>query len=357
MTIARTPFGRLEDGAVVERFSLAAPSGLTVEILTYGGIIAAIHAPGRDGALANVVLGYATLDEYVAGRAYFGATIGRYANRIAHGRFSIGDEHYTLARNNGPNALHGGVVGFDKQLWSVTRASADDDAAVLALALVSPDGDEGYPGTLLASVTFTLASDDALHVAYGATTDRDTIVNFTGHSYFNLAGEASGDVEDQELTIFASRYTPVDATLIPTGELAPVAGTPFDFLIPTRIGARLRANDVQLRAARGYDHNWVIDRSEGESLALAVRGYDPASGRRMDVLTTEPGVHVYTGNLIPGDEAGTSGTVYRQTSGWTAETQAFPDSPNRPEFPSSLLRAGATYASRTVLRFSTDANP
>ena len=288
---------------------------------------------------------------YISGEStYFGSLIGRFANRIAHGRFALDGREYALAVNNGPNALHGGRIGFNRAVWDATvRTEATGPA--LALRHVSPDGDEGYPGTLTVDVTYTL-DDRSLQIAYAATTDRHTIVNLTNHTYFNLAGETSGDVLQQELTIAAARYTPVDATSIPTGEHAPVAGTPFDFRRPKAIGRDLRDDDEQLVFTHGYDHNWVLDRTAGDPPSLAVRGYDPVSGRCVEVLTTEPGVHVYTGNYLDGTNVGSGGKIYRQSAGWTAETQHFPDSPNRPNFPSTELRPGESFRSETVFRFS-----
>ena len=355
-TIAKATYGALPDGTAVDAYTLRNSRGMTAQILTYGGIISAIEVPDRSGEMANVVLGYRDLNGYVAQRdTYFGAIIGRYGNRIAKGRFTLGAKTVTLAVNNGPNALHGGLVGFDKVVWQAVMAAGNGGPAVLRLAHVSRDGDQGYPGTLSLHVTYTLADDNALHIGYRAETDKDTVVNLTNHTYFNLAGEASGDVMEQQLTIDADRYTPVDPTLIPTGELAPVAGTPFDFRKPKAIGLQLCDDDAQLLIAHGYDHNWVLNRSAGDPATLAVRGYDPGSGRTVEVLTTEPGVQVYTGNFLTGAEVGTSGKIYRQTDGWTAETQHFPDSPNHTSFPTTELHAGQTYSSETTFRFSTGA--
>ncbi len=356
-TIAKASYGTLADGSAVEVYTLQNGHGMTVKILTYGGIINEIDVPDRSGKAANVVLGYRNLDGYVkeAG-TYFGAIIGRYGNRIAKGHFTLDGKQYTLAINNDPNALHGGLKGFDKAVWTAASASATGGPAVLRLTHVSPDGDQGYPGTLKLQVTYTLGDDNALGIAYQATTDKDTVLNLTNHTYFNLAGEASGDVMNQELTILADRYTPVDATLIPTGELAPVAGTPFDFRKPKAIGLQLRDDNAQLLIAHGYDHNWVLGHSAGAAPSLAVRGYDPASGRTVEILTTEPGVQVYTGNFLVGAEAGTSGKIYRQTDGWTAETQHYPDSPNHPAFPTTELRPGQTFNSQTIFRFSAGAH-
>ena len=354
-TIERAFYGSLPDGTAIDEYTLANPAGLRVKIITYGGTIVAIEAPDRAGRTANVVLGYADLRGYLGEpTAYFGATIGRYGNRIARGRFSLGGREYALAVNNGRNALHGGGQGFHRVVWEADASSGADGSASLALSHVSPDGHEGYPGILSVRVTYTL-SGNALHIAYHATTDRETIFNPTNHTYFNLAGEASGDVLAQELTIEADGYTPVDATMIPTGEIAPVAGTAFDFRRARPIGLHIRDDDTQLLYAQGYDHNWVLNRKAGDPPTLAVRGYDPVSGRTVEVLTTEPGVQVYTGNYLAGTQVGSGGKIYRQSAGWTAETQHFPDSPNRSQFPTTTLQAGQVFNSETVFRFSVGA--
>ncbi len=351
-TIRRAFYASLPDGTAIDEYTLASAAGLRVRIITYGGTITAIDAPDRAGRTANVVLGYPDIRGYLSEQStYFGATIGRYGNRIARGRFSLGGREYTLAVNNGRNALHGGAIGFDKVVWEAHAASEAGGSASLSLTHVSPDGHEGYPGTLSVGVTFTL-TDAALHIAYRATTDRDTIINPTNHTYFNLAGEASGDALAQELTIDADAYTPVDETMIPTGEIATVAGTPFDFRLPRALGLHLRDDHPQLLFAQGYDHNWVLNRTAGDSPTRAVRGYDPASGRTVEVLTTEPGVQVYTGNYLAGTQVGSGGKIYRQSAGWTAETQHFPNSPNQFSFPTTTLRAGQIFRSETVFRFS-----
>jgi aldose 1-epimerase len=350
--IEKSDYGVLADGRAVERYALRSTTGLRASVITYGGAITEIHIPDRDGRVANVALGYPDLGGYCGGDAtFFGALIGRYANRIAGGRFTVAGRACSVPTTDGPNALHGGLKGFDKVVWDATPGDAKDGAAALTLRHESPDGNEGFPGTLAVEVTYTLAGDE-LRIAYRARSDRDTIVNLTNHTYFNLAGEASGDVCGQELTIDADAYTPVDATLIPTGEIASVEGTPFDFRRPQPIGRQLRDDHPQLRIGRGYDHNWVLNRSAGDPPSLALRGHDPVSGRTVDVLTTEPGVQVYSGNLISGNEIGSGGQLYRRHAGWTAETQHFPDSPNQPRFPSTALRAGETFRSETVFRFS-----
>jgi aldose 1-epimerase len=324
-----------------------------VRVLSYGGVIQSLEVPDRDGRLANVTLGFASLEAYVERSPFFGTLVGRFANRIARGRFTLDGQSYSLPVNDGPNSLHGGSDGFHTRIWSAS-AIEHGEAVGVRLALDSPDGDQGYPGHLAVEVTYTLGPTNELRVDYRATTDRATPVNLTQHAYFNLAGEGSGTVEDHLLTLFASHYTPVDATLIPTGAIAPVRGTPLDFTTPRRIGERLRSDFEQLRLGRGYDHNFVIDRTGGQagSLVLAARAEHPASGRRLEVLTTEPGIQLYAGNLLDGTLVGPSGNSYRQTDGFTLETQHFPDSPNQPAFPSAVLRPGEQFQSTTVFRFS-----
>jgi aldose 1-epimerase len=350
-TITKEPFGSVAAGPV-DRYTLTNTAGMRVRILTYGGIIQTVEVPDRHGRRTNVVLGFADVAGYVANPGpYFGAIIGRYGNRIAGGKFTLDGKQYTLPVNNGPNSLHGGTVGFDKRIWAATPVQKNGEVG-LVLTHTSPDGDQGYPGTLSTTVTYTLTDRGAIRVDYRATTDAPTVVNLTNHSYFNLAGEGSDDIYDHELTLNASRFVPVDATLISTGELAPVAGTAFDFRRPTAIGARIRDAETQLVHGRGYDHTWVLDRTGG-GLSLAARLAEPRSGRTLAVYTTEPGVQVYTGNFLDGSFAGTSGRAYRQGDGIALETQHFPDSPNQPQFPSTVLRPGQTYTSGTVFQFGT----
>jgi aldose 1-epimerase len=336
----REPYGRLADGSLVERFTLENAHGTRARIISYGGIVTSLEVGGR-----NVVLGCADLAGYVADDSYFGALIGRYGNRIARGRFALDGGTYQLVCNNPPNALHGGPRGFHKALWD-----ADPVGARLVLRHRSPDGDEGYPGNLDIEVAYGLSEDDALTIEYTASTDQPTIVNPTNHSYFNLAGEGSGDVYGHEVTLFADAFTPVDATLIPTGDILPVTGTPFDFRTATPIGARLRRNDEQLMRARGYDHNFVL-RSPG-SLGMAARVVEPQSGLAMQVWTDQPGFQFYSGNFLDGSKAGPSGRAYRQGDGFCLETQHFPDSPNQPGFPSTVLRPGDVLRSQTEYRFT-----
>jgi len=324
-----------------------------VSVINFGGIITNLRVPDANGGLADVVLGFDSLAGYVGEHPYFGALIGRYGNRIANGRFTLDGVTYELPINNGPNSLHGGERGFDKVVWTAESFENEQGRGVI-LTHTSPDGDQGYPGTLQVRVTYTLTDDNELIFDYHATTDKATPVNLTQHTYFNLAGHGSGTILDHEMMLNASRFTPVDSTLIPTGELRPVEGTPFDFREPTPIGARIQQDDEQLRFGGGYDHNFVIDRAEGDSLVLAATVREPTSGRVMEVLTTEPGVQFYTGNFLDGSLTGKEGVVYAHRTGFCLETQHFPDSPNKPDFPSTILEPGEEYTSRTVYRFSAE---
>ena len=319
-TVSRASFGVTPDGESVDVFTLANASGVELRAITYGGIIVSLRVPDRDGRLGDIVLGFDDLDGYVEGSPYFGAIVGRYANRIANGQFTLAGETYQLATNNGPNHLHGGARGFDKIVWHAEMLESDSGVAVI-FTHTSPDGDEGYPG------------------------------NLSQHTYFNLAGDGRRDVLEHVLTINAAHFTPVDATLIPTGVIAPVAGTPFDFTTPTAIGARIDLEDEQLENGGGYDHNFVLDR-DGAGLAHAARVEEPTTGRVLDVYTTEPGLQFYSGNFLDGSITGKSGWVYRHRYGFCLETQHFPDSPNQPAFPSTILRPGEEYRSRTVFVFS-----
>ena len=352
--VTRQPFGATPSGETVELFTLANAHGMTVRVMTYGGIIVSLEVPDRRGTSGDVVLGYDSLAGYLGHSPYFGAIVGRYGNRIAKGRFTLDGREYRLATNNGPNHLHGGIRGFDKVVW---RAEPFDDArgSGVVLSHTSLDGDEGYPGTLTAKVTYTLTDRNELRIDYEATTDRATPVNLTQHSYFNLAG--SGNILDHELMIAADSFTPVDSTLIPTGAIVPVAGTPFDFRTPHPIGGRIGAADEQLRFGGGYDHNFVLTRAD-TGLALAARVSDPASGRILEIRTTEPGIQFYSGNFLDGSITGKHGVVYAHRTGFALETQHFPDSPNQPEFPSTILRPGQIYRSTTTWTFAaTGANP
>lgn len=339
------PFGSL-GGRSVELYRLESARGVAVEILTYGGVIRSVELPGRDGALANVTLGFDDLDAYVERSPHFGCITGRYANRIRAGRFVLNGQEYELAPNDPPNALHGGPGGFHTRIWDATPLPDG-----VSLRYVSADGEEGYPAELDVRVDYTL-SDDGLRIDYHARNRSDaleTVLNLTNHAYWNLRGEGAGNVLGHVLELAASAYTPVDETMIPTGEIAPVEGTPFDFRTPTAIGARIGANDEQLRRGLGYDHNLVLD-GDG-SLRRAARLEDPDSGRVLEVLTTEPGLQVYSGNRLDGTLAGPSGRPYARHDAVVFETQRFPDSPNRREFPSTVLAAGAELRSTTVYRF------
>jgi aldose 1-epimerase len=351
--IAHAPYGTLPDGTTIEQFTLRNARGTRVAIITYGGIVTALETADRAGRRANIVLGCADLDGYRADDAYLGAIIGRYANRIARGRFAIDGTEARLACNDPPNSLHGGDAGLNRVVWRAVAADTADGAC-LALRHVSPDGAGGYPGTLEAEVRFTLTPDDALRLDYEAETDRPTVVNLTHHDYFNLAGEGAGDVYGHELTLFADAFTPVDSRLIPTGEIRPVAGSPFDFRTPAALGARLRGSDEQLQRARGFDHNFVLRPATSHELRRAARVREPASGRVMEVLTTEPGVQLYSGNGLGGTRVGTSGRPYCRGAGLCLETQHFPDSPNQPGFPSTVLRPGQRFRSTTIYRFSVE---
>jgi aldose 1-epimerase len=340
-------------GEQVHRYILANTSGLGITVLTYGGVIQELFVPDREGSLVNVALGFNNIADYVEKSPYFGCITGRYANRIANGQFTLEGETYQLAINNEPNTLHGGERGFDKRIWTASNVT---DTSI-ELSYTSPDGEEGYPGTLDVTVTYTLTVDNELRIDYTATTDATTVLNLTNHTYFNLSGEGTGAIYDHELQLNASNYTPVDETLIPTGEIAPVTGTPFDFTTSKPIGQDIRNTTYgQIALGRGYDHNYVLDRPEGdmESLVGVARAVSPSTGVVLEVETTEPGVQLYTGNFLDGTISGGSGRAYRQGDAFCLETQHFPDSPNKPEFPSTELAPGETFSSTTVFRFSTE---
>jgi aldose 1-epimerase len=342
--IRRADFGKMPDGSPVFLYTIANRNRVEVSIQTYGGIITSIKVPDRHGAMEDVVLGFDSHAGYVENPApFFGALVGRYANRIGGAHFSLNGVEYKLEKNDGANTLHGGPHGFDKKNWAV-RELGDGG---LELTYISKDGEAGYPGTLTATVTYHLTDSNEVRIDYLATTDKETVVNLTNHSYFNL--KSSGDILGHVLTIHADRFTPVDAGLIPSGELRPVAGTPFDFRKPVKIGARIDADDEQLKLGHGYDHNWVLN---GRGLRLAARVQEPATGRILEVLTTQPGVQFYTGNFLDGTIHGKGGKVYARRSGFCLETQHFPDSPNQPTFPSTSLKPGVPFRSTTIFRFS-----
>lgn len=353
---SRGRFGATADGAAVEAVTLRNGRGMTARILSYGAILQSLAVPDRAGRSADVALGYGDMAGYLAKPNYFGATVGRYANRIAGGRFTLDGKSYRLAANDGPNALHGGLKGFDKVNWTITQVKSGPVASV-TLRYVAADMEEGYPGQLTVTATYSLDEQNRLSVDYRATTTRPTVVNITNHSFFNLAGEGSGQsILGHRLTIPADAITPVNQLLIPTGELRPVAGTPFDFRAPAGIGARIRdGRDEQIRFGQGYDHNYVLGRTVTATPHLAARVEDPGSGRVMEILTNQPGVQFYAGNFLDGSAVGKSGLAYRQSDGLALEPQLFPDTPNQPAFGSARLDPGRTYHSQIIYRFTTSA--
>lgn len=350
MSIKTESFGRTPQGEQVQLYVLTNANGVKAQIMDYGATVVSLEVPDRDGKMADVVLGYDNLRDYIKNSPYFGAIVGRYGNRIAKGRFTLEGVEYTLAKNNGENHLHGGIKGFDKVLWK-SESVNKPNAVGVKFSYLSKDGEEGYPGNLDCSVTYLLTNDNELKIEYLATTDKPTPVNLTHHGYFNLTG-CERDILGHELMLKADRFTPVDSGLIPTGELRPVKGTVMDFTKPTPIGARINSDDQQIKFGGGYDHNWVLKRT-GRGLSPAARVYEPSSGRIMEVLTTEPGVQCYSGNFLDGTITGKGGIVYKHRYGFCLETQHYPDSPNKPNFPSVILRPGQKYAQTTIYRFST----
>jgi aldose 1-epimerase len=350
---AKKSFGKTPDGQPVDLYVLTNKSGAEASVTNYGGAVVSLKVPDRSGKLADVVLGYDTADGYVADKSYFGALVGRYGNRIGHAKFVLDGKTYTLAKNNGENSLHGGIKGFNKALWTAKMLPAKDGQS-LELSYLSKDGEEGFPGNLKVTVTYTLTDANALKIDYSATTDKKTVVNLTNHSYFNLAGQGAGDILGHVLMIEADKFTPVDSGLIPTGELRDVVGTPFDFRKRSAIGARIDQDEEQLKLGGGYDHNFVLRRSVGPGESLAARVVEPASGRVLEVWTTEPGVQFYTGNFLDGKTVGKGGATYPKRSAFCLETQHFPDSPNQPKFPSVVLKPGERYHTITTYRFSTE---
>lgn len=350
--VTQAAFGTAPDGQAVQVYTLRNANGVEARVTNYGGVILSLKVPDRNGALADVVLGYDALHHYVASSPYFGALIGRYGNRIRNGEFSVDGSKYVLAKNNGPHHLHGGVEGFDKVVWHAETFTRPDSVGIV-LRYTSRDGEEGYPGTLRAQVKYTLTNENQLIFDYAATTDKATPVNLTQHSYFNLAGDGTRDILSHVVRISADRFTPVDATLIPTGELRPVRGTPFDFTSPHAIGARITHDDEQLKFGLGYDHNFVLNRPNDTDLVLAAEVVEPVSGRVMEIFTTELGLQFYSGNFLDGTLTGKGGVVYKHRNGFAMETQHFPDSPNQTSFPSTILRPGQEYRTKTIYKFST----
>jgi len=346
MSIKTEPFGQTPDGQAVDLVTMTNAYGIEARIITYGGIIVSMKVPDRDGKLGDVVLGFDKLDGYTKGHPYFGAIVGRYGNRIGEGKFTLDGVEYKLAANNGPNHLHGGIKGFDKVVWRIEQAKAEGDEAILELSYLSKDGEEGYPGNLACTVTYTLTANNEFKIHYEATTDKPTVLNLTNHSYWNLAGQGTGDILGHELMLNADRYTPVDEGLIPTGELKSVKDSPMDFTKSMTIGSRIKQVDIG-----GYDHNFVLNGKTGQ-MKLCARVYEPTSGRVMEIDTTEPGVQFYTGNFLDGTLRGKDGKVYQKHYAFCLETQHFPDSPNKPDFPSVVLRPGEKYDTTTVYKFS-----
>src|SRR6266699_4986899 len=346
-------FGKTPDGQPVDLYVLTNISGAEVSITNYGGAVVSLKVPDRSGKLADVVLGYETADGYVNDKSYFGALVGRYGNRIAHAQFVLDGKTYTLAKNNGENSLHGGIKGFIKAVWAAKELPVKNGQS-LELTYLSKDGEEGFPGNLHVRVVYTLTDSNELKIEYSATTDKKTVVNLTNHTYFNLAGPGSGDILGHQLVIEADKFTPVDASLIPTGELRDVLGTPLDFRKATAIGARIDQEEEQLKIGHGYDHNFVLRRAAGAPISLAARVVEPNTGRVLEVWTTEPGVQFYTGNFLDGTARGKGGLTYARRSAFCLETQHFPDSPNQPKFPSVVLNPGEKYSTTTTYKFTTE---
>ena len=349
MKIDKEAYGEV-DGKPVDLYTLTNANGVEMKVTNYGGIVTALKVPDKHRNLGDVVLGYDNLQDYVKSNPYFGCIVGRYGNRIGKAKFTLNGVGYTLAQNNGDNSLHGGIKGFDKVVWDA-QAMVGADSVSVEFKYMSKDGEEGFPGNLSVTVTYALTNDDELKIDYLASTDEVTVVNLTHHSYFNLAGAGSGDILGHELMLAADKFTPVDEGLIPTGELRPVAGTPMDFTQPTVIGDRINQDYEQLVFGKGYDHNWVLN-SDGGSMALAASVYEPKTGRMMKVYTTEPGMQFYAGNFLDGSNIGKGGKAYEFRNGFCLETQHFPDSPNKPDFPSTVLKPGEEYKTTTIYKFS-----
>lgn len=349
-SVTKADFGKTADGKAVEIYTLTNSSGAEAKIITYGGTVVSLKVPERNGRITDVVLGYDTIADYEKHTSFFGAIIGRYGNRIAKGKFTLDGKEYSLATNNGENHLHGGIKGFDKVVW-MAKPTTDAAGANLELTYLSQDGEEGYPGNLNVTVIYSLTEKNQLKIVYSATTDKATLVNLTHHSYFNLAGAGSGSILDHKVRLFASNFTPTDAGSIPSGKIQPVKGTPFDFLKATAIGARIGQDNEQLKFGSGYDHNWVLDR-RGTAPGLAATVYEQTTGRYMEVFTTEPGMQIYTGNFLDGSIKGKDGQDYPKNSGFCLEAQHYPDSPNKPKFPSTVLKPGERYSQTTIYKFS-----
>ncbi|MBI6633856.1 galactose mutarotase [Pseudomonas paralactis] len=356
LTSEHKPFGKTNDGTAVEQYVLRNSHGMQATVITYGGVLQSLKVPDKNGKLDDVVLGFDDVQGYQGGTAFFGATIGRFGNRLAGGAFELDGKRYQVPLNDGPNSLHGGAQGFDKQVWHAEPVK-DKDSVGVTLTYLSRDGEMGFPGNLKTEVTYRLNDKNELHIDYKATTDKPTVLNLTNHSYFNLAGAGNGDILKQVATLHASHYTPVNATLIPTGELEPVKGTPMDFLKPTPIGQHIKADHPQLKFAEpkqgGFDFNWALD-TKGDVKQLAAQVHDPESGRRLQLYTSEPGVQFYTSNFLDGSVKGKGGKTYQHWSGFTLETQHFPDAPNQPGFASTRLNPGQTYTQNTIFKFTTD---
>jgi len=345
-------FGKTKDGATVYRYVLTNKKNIEAVVISYGASLVQLKIPDRNGKIADVVLGYDDLDGYEQDKAYLGATVGRYANRIAGGQFVLDGTTFHIPKNNGANSLHGGIRGFNKKVWTGVDRSRPD-AQIIEFTYNSPDGEEGFPGTMKVTVTYTLPADKSeLRIDYSATTDKDTVLNLTNHSYFNLTGDATQEIVNHEVLLRAEAFTPVNSALIPTGEVRPVAGTPFDFTKSTVIAARINEDNEQLKFGMGYDLNWVLEK-KGTGVQLAAQAFEPTSGRVLEVLTTEPGIQFYTGNSLDGTARGKGGQIYARRTAFCLETQHYPDSPNQPTFPTTELKPGQTYQSTTILRFST----
>jgi aldose 1-epimerase len=350
-SITKHGFGHMPDGTSVEIYTLRNMNGCEARIMTYGGIVQSLKVPDKNGQFGDIVLGYDNLDGYLKATPYFGALIGRYGNRIGGGKFTLDGKTYTLATNNGPNSLHGGIKGFDKVVWKVAKAGIGPQGPRLELNYLSPDGEEGFPGNLNVTAIYTLMDENELRVDFTAMTDQPTVCNLTHHSYFNLAGQGNGDILGQLVYINADSFTPVDSNLITTGEIKPVDGTPFDFRKPTAIGVRINSDDEQIKFGNGYDHNWVVNKPSGQ-LGLMARVYEPGTGRVMEVWSPEPGLQFYTGNYLDGSITGKDGKVYQRRTAFCMEPQHYPDSPNKPQFPTTELKPGETYHNTIIYKFS-----